>query len=582
MREGGSRTATYVLVALVLVAPWPYGATHPEVVRGIAAIALGTSFAILVTLFARGERIHPALPLWPFLGLLALGALQLVPLPEGLSRALAPGPATIWHPSEPAAADVLGRGPHPVSVFPEATRRTLAFGAGLVTLALLAGPALRQRRLAVGATVVVGGGALLVAAYGIVARTLFADKLFGMVAVPTVAPFGPFVSKNHFAGYVEMAALLAAGLGLGLIDDARRGGGAFDWSRSPRAPHAIAAIAAAAAMTLAILISQSRGGALSLGLGVLALGVLRPLARRHGARAGAAIGAGAVIVLAAGVVAILPPESRDRLASIAGVGHEGAGGQARLVVWGDTLRLAATSPAIGHGFGAYADALPPVRTGLGFVRVAHAESDVLETLAETGGVGIALFAAAAVLAVRRVAPGLRHQRDRLRRGLGLGASMACLTLLVHGLVDFNLRIPSNALLFLFCAVLALACASPDEDADHPTGRVPAWAAPGLVALLLTLPLTTPAATGGALPEAARPTALGGRPLTPLRARQAEDALFAALRQRPANAEAWLVLAWLEQVAGARSQAVALATHAAELDPQRTGLPELAQRIVEER
>lgn len=568
-------------MSLVVLAPWPYGSTHPDLVRGLTAITLATSLAILAVRVTRGERWDAALPLWPLVGLLALAALQVVPLPEGLARVMAPGPATIWHPREPAAAAVLGASPHPVSVFPEATVRTVAFGAGLVTLALLAVPALRVRRLAVLAAVAVVLGALVVAAYGIVARTLFGDKLFGTIAVPTIAPFGPFVSKNHFAGYVEMAALLAAGLGLGVADDARRTEGFFDWSRSSRAPYVVAAIAAATAMCLAILISQSRGGALSLGLGMLALGVLRPLARRHGARAGAAIGVVVVMVLAFGAVALLPAESRARLASIAGIGGESAGGKARLVVWGDTLRLIGRSPAIGHGFGAYADALPPWRTGLGFVRVLHAESDVLETAAETGVIGIALFTAAGVLAVRRLAHGLRVQRDRLRRGLGLGASLACLVLLVHGLVDFNLRIPSNALLFVFCVALALACASPEAEPDRPPGRTPAWVAPVLVAVLLAAVLRTPARTAP-LPEAARPTALRGRPLTPLRAREAEAALVASLRARPANAEAWLVLAWLKKAGADPAPAAALAAHAAALDPQRASLQELSRRIGEGR
>jgi hypothetical protein len=77
-------------------------------------------------------------------------------------------------------------------------------------------------------------------------------------------------------------------------------------------------------------------------------------------------------------------------------------------------------------------------------------------------------------------------------------------------------------------------------------------------------------------------ALGGRPLTPLRGREAEQALVSALRARPGNGEAWLVLAWLRQVAGKPAEAAALATHAAGLDPQRASLQELSRRIVEGR
>ena len=124
-----------------------------------------------------------------------------------LHRWIAPGSAAVWHPDVPAAAAVLGPGPHPISLYPEATGRWIAFATGVVALALAAAPALRDRRLLLRASISVVAGGLLVAVYGLVARLAFGDKLYGFLTVPTIAPFGPFVSKNHFAGYVEMAAL---------------------------------------------------------------------------------------------------------------------------------------------------------------------------------------------------------------------------------------------------------------------------------------------------------------------------------------------------------------------------------------
>ncbi len=58
---------------------------------------------------------------------------------------------------------------------------------------------------------------------GLVARLALGDKLYGLLAIPTIAAFGPSVRKNHFAGLVEMAACLAVGLAVGLADETRRG-----------------------------------------------------------------------------------------------------------------------------------------------------------------------------------------------------------------------------------------------------------------------------------------------------------------------------------------------------------------------
>jgi O-antigen ligase len=569
-----SRAALVVLVCLVVVTPWPYGAAHPLAVRAVSLLALATAAGALLFLLYLGRQERAPFPAWPLLALAALGAFQLVPLPRSLLALVAPGPAAVWYPAPPAAAAVVGHGAHPVSVDPQATRRVLAFTTGVLALALVSVPALRARRSAVAAVLVVVGGALVVAVYGVVARTLFGSLLFGSIPVPTIAPFGSFVSKNHFAGYVEMATLLGAGLAWGLADEARRSPRALSWVGSPRAGRVVVAAGAALAMGLAVLLSQSRGGAVSLVAGALVLVSLRLVVRRK-AVPSRRLGATALVLvaLAAGAALALPPEARTRLATLAGMGHDNSG-QFRLGVWSDTLRLTATSPLVGHGLGAYADALPPRKTGLGYVTIEHAESDVLELLAEGGLVGLLLALAALAGAARVVVRGLAQQTDRLKRGLGLGAAAGASALLVHSAFDFNLRIPSNALLFAFLGALALAMATVPESAPS---RSPIGAL--AVALALAFAATTPAAATSNLPDEARAfTVKGGRPVTPMRVAQAKGAVTAHLQRRPADAESWLFLAWLRSASGARDEAGALARYAAQLDPERAAIQSEAARI----
>ena len=567
-----SRLALVVLVALVVLAPWPYGAAHPRAVQAVAVIAL--AIALAAWLFA-GRSPRVPFPAWPLAALLGLALLQIVPLPRAVLALVAPGPAAVWHPAIPAAASVLGPGAHPVSVDPDATRRWIAFTTGVVALGLVCVPPLRTRRRALAAALAVIAGALLVALYGVVARTLFGSLLFGTMAVPTIAPFGSFVSKNHFAGYVEMAALLGAGLTWGLADEARRSKAALSWVGSPRAGRVVVAAGATVAIGLSALLAQSRGGAVSLLAGAFVLVALRLYVRRKTAPGGRRWFLGALVLVAvgAGAVAALPPDARARLGTLAGMDRDNSG-QFRLGVWSDTLRLVARSPLVGHGFGAYADALPPHKTGRGYVAVEHAESDVLELVAEAGLVGLLLATIGLGGAARVVARGLSQQTDRLRRGLGLGAAAGASALLVHSAFDFNLRIPSNALLFVFLCALGLAAAGTPGD---PPSRRPLGAI--AVALGLALAITTPAAPTSPLPIEARAFAVkGGRPVTPLRVAQATHALTAHLRGRPAHAEAWLFLAWLQSAAGAQDDAAALAGHAARLDPQRAAIASEAARI----
>src|SRR5258706_2463235 len=147
-----STAALVVLVLLAALSPWPLGSVHPLAVRAVTVVTLASS---LLVLLRQQESVAPQPAFLVVACLPALAFLQLVPLPAFLHALLAPGSAAIWHPTEPAAAAVLGFGPRPISIDPSATRRFLSFVLGLSTLALLAAGALRRRRTAVRAAIVV-------------------------------------------------------------------------------------------------------------------------------------------------------------------------------------------------------------------------------------------------------------------------------------------------------------------------------------------------------------------------------------------------------------------------------------------
>ncbi|MGH9388340.1 MAG: hypothetical protein ACRD1Z_01920, partial [Vicinamibacteria bacterium] len=52
--------------------------------------------------------------------------------------------------------------------------------------------------------------------FAVYQKARFGTVLYGWVPVESGTPFGPFVNHNHFAGYVEAAALVALGASIGL------------------------------------------------------------------------------------------------------------------------------------------------------------------------------------------------------------------------------------------------------------------------------------------------------------------------------------------------------------------------------
>jgi O-antigen ligase len=563
-----STLALGVLVALAVLAPWRFGAVLPPELLAVTAVSLLSAALALAVGAVRGGVRLPAVPLWPLLGFLALGLAQLVPLPASLHALVAPGSFAVWRPAEPTAAAVLGALAHPVSLDPDATLRSVALVAGLALLAALAAPALARAGTAVSAVAAVTAGGFLLSAYAIFARARFGSLLYGSIAVPTLSPFGPFVNKNHFAGWTAMAALLAAGLALGLAERAR--GPRRDWTTGPGAAGVVLAIVAALAMALAVLASLSRGGVIALGAGGACLLALFLTAGRGGkGRARLLPSLALAGVLGALLLALVPTEAQERMRSLSGASF-------RLGTWRDATRMALTSPAVGVGLGAFHDAYPRFKQGTGFVRVEHAENDYLETLTETGFLGLFLALSAGGLLLSGAGRGLGEEGDRTVRGIALGAVAGLAALAVHSAVDFDLRIPSNAAL---AAVLASAAAGAVGLRARTLGRAPstllALAALGLLAGTLRLPVQP---WLGAREEARLAVAAGSPEARGLRLERAEAALVGLLRRRPAHAESWLMLAGVRAARGDRASGAALARHAVLLDPERADLRGAAARL----
>ncbi len=557
-----------VLVGLAVATPWAFGAVGTRPLRFVIVTGLlAAAGALVLAALGGGEGPgFPAVASRPMAVFLAVVAAQLLPLPAAAQRVLAPGAWAVWRPAETAADVVLGAGPRPLSIDPETTLSGLALLAGLTLLTLLAAPALTERRFLLGALGITALAGSVLSIYAILARDRFGPLLYGRLAVPTVRPFGPFVNENHFAGWTAMAALLAAGLATGIAEDARRHG--RDWTTGRRAALVAAAMVASLVMALAVLASLSRGGSLALVVGAACLLAL-VLGRRHRRAQPLAVASAIALVLLLGllVVTLAPGSARARLGSTSGASF-------RLDTWRDALRLAASSPLIGCGLGAFHDAYPRFKRDHASVRVEHAENDYLETLAETGLAGLLPALAGLILLFRSAVAGVGGGQDAIARGAHRGALAALAALAVHSAFDFDLRIPSNAVL----AGLALSTALAGTR-THRVGRVAA-AALALAAVLLAVGvlMQTERPWLRTREEVRRAFAAPAGPARELRLARADAALVALLRERPAHAESWLALAAVRRAEGDLGPVAALARRAVWLDPERPGLAERARQL----
>ena len=215
----------------------------------------------------------------------------------------------------------------------------------------------------------------------------------------------------------------------------------------------------------AVLASNSRAGAIT-GLVVTVLAVLLlPLRRSHApARHWRLAGVAALLLLVAAAVGVDALMSRF-------TDKSGYGDSDRWMMVTSTWRAALTFWPVGSGLGSFAAVYPGFQpAGLqGFVN--HAHNDYIQLLMECGLLAVVLAGLAVALVARQAARLVRRARAvgldapaLLQASCGLGL----LAVLLHSWVDFNLRIPANALsaAFLLGAFLRpLASRAPDHPPD---------------------------------------------------------------------------------------------------------------------
>jgi hypothetical protein len=149
-----------------------------------------------------------------------------------------------------------------------------------------------------------------------------------------------------------------------------------------------------------------------------------------------------------------------------------------------------------------------------------------------------------------------------------GALGGLIALGIHSLFDFNLHLPSNALLSVTFGAVLLARVDPVFA--RPLARLPAATALAGLVLALATSWKSPRYDPGVLRR-------GGPTAAFLRRAALERGAQAYVRSRPADAIPWIALAWLHGAEAATARE--LAGWAARLDPTNPRLREASRSLL---
>ncbi|MEK6320307.1 MAG: O-antigen ligase family protein [Acidobacteriota bacterium] len=319
----------------------------------------------------------------------------------------------------------------------------------------------RERLSTLGHFLVLYG--LAMALFALVQHFTWNGRFYWLRPTEVTSPFGPFANHNHFAGYMELLIPIPVALII---------------ARAVRTELRVLYGFAATMMGVALVLSLSRGGIISIAAAMMFLVLISVRLPRQLEKTAAKKGLPKLASQAAVVIAIVAVISAgifwigaDPVINRVTQGQLSGGDSlketffsSRGWVWRDTVTMIRANPLLGVGLGAYETAFSIYTKSDGSLRVPQAHNDYLQVVADCGVVGGLLALWFIVSVFRAVARGTRS-RDPLYAGLALGSGAGMFAMLVHSLLDFNLQVPSNALLFLLLAAVATHVGTAIDDRE---------------------------------------------------------------------------------------------------------------------
>lgn len=436
-----------ILIAIVVLAPLPFGASLPW-----ASMLLATLVGMLLLAWAVQVALEPAGPavpiaaIWPVLVLfgavVAWVILQMSPIT----------PAAWHHPMWDSAAKLLGRPlSGTISVEPYATAseltRLLTYG-GIFWIAMQSCRASRDAHAVFLALVIAG---LLYAAYGLVIQFSGSQTILWFHKERYIGDLtSTFYYKNAYATYAGLGALCAVGL---LLQGMEKFAGLDFGKRESRRltivwlaergwPLAIALLLTIAGLVL----SHSRAGFVCSGAGLFILLLSARFIR--GPRIPLLRPATLTLVVAfVGFIAVSGGTMLDRLA------NTDVDADVRPLIYNATIEAIGDAPWLGTGAGTFADVFSLYHPPSIYTRVLRAHDTYLENALELGIPGaVVLTLAIAGPAVICLIGIRRRRRNALYPCIGVAASVL---VGLHATVDFTMQIPAVAA--TYALIMGAAC-----------------------------------------------------------------------------------------------------------------------------
>ncbi|MFQ5835630.1 MAG: O-antigen ligase family protein [bacterium] len=266
-----------------------------------------------------------------------------------------------------------------------------------------------------------------------------------------------YVNHNHIGGYFELA--IPLGIGLVLANQYLPG----RTKRSKIPPPAFVSVLLVAAifiMITALVFTYSRGAWIGFLGSMIALGMIisfRLKTFRDWSRLKKWGTLVVVVLIIISAPLLMPDKVKQRAATLfefEGANFKDMSLQGRLIVNRNTLKMIKDHPILGTGPGTFTIFYPQYRDSRIRIFMNATHNDYLQYGEEMGLFGLGSFVVLLVLFFKKNLSLLKSLSDKYLQSLTIGFLVSITAIAIHGLGDFNLQIPANALLFWI--ILALS------------------------------------------------------------------------------------------------------------------------------
>jgi putative inorganic carbon (hco3(-)) transporter len=442
---------TALIAVIIGAATLAFGSVYPWAYRPLFVAAACLGAAGLWRSGLRRDLRAPAIALG-CLWLVAAG--QLLPLPPALLQRISPstpGVSAAYNLTTSGAADAW----IPISIDPPRTQTAVA-GLGAFILYLLGAPGLigaRRLRSLPGAIAIV---AVPLALFAIYTREHQNGLIYGFwqpIDGGGSDQAGPFVNRNHYAGWILMTLCLMIGALFGHIERASAAAGPRRrWARAVSDSAGAVVLMTTAVLTgvLSLFWVISRSALTAFGMAAVTFACAALTRSRFVGRSRMT----ALTILALMLVAGIMWRGTDTLMTWF---LDERSLLSRLDAWRDGWSVVRAFPAFGTGLNTYSVAMLFYQRRNPGYHMAQAHNDYLQLLAEGGIVIAAVASVAAAFLIRAIARSVGASRhEAMGFWVRLGASIGMLAMAIQEIAEFSLQIPANALLFCTLAVIAMS------------------------------------------------------------------------------------------------------------------------------